>query len=625
MMARVFKSFSAALLLVLVFTLTGCGERIFAGKQEILIVMQKAQNGWNAGDLEAYMECYERSDKLRFAGEDRLSYGWHLVLENYQKAYPDQKTMGHLKFYDLDVDPLGKDTALVVGRWRLDRDHDQPHGVFTLVMRRKAEGWRIIHDHTSSGDGTLNAAEASITAADLLARVEYLTSVPLAGRLPGTKGFTLAAESAAAHFAQLGLQPGGEDGFFQHLPIEANEVIGHPVFGLIGSETPFVLGEDYVFRGFTGQGQFSAPVVFCGYGLSDPEGGYDDYSSIDVKGKIVLVFKQGPSWGRPDGESWGESNNPRPKANTAAAHGALAVLLVSKPNDAKPQPLIGSVLHGEGKHAGRIPQLQISLAVAADLLQADGLSLSHLQESIDEQKKPSSMELKSSVELKVETRYQAAADTWNVVGILPGGDPELRKQYLVLGAHLDHVGLQAGSALFPGANDNASGSAAVMEIAEAFTLAGAAPRRTVIFVLFSGEEQGLIGSKYYVDHPIRPLEDTVAMFNFDCVGHGDGIKVGGGQSAPLLWGRALQLDAMDKKLMVTNTWGNGGADATPFHENGLPTLYFVTRNSYAHLHRTSDLAETLNGPLFEAITRLGYRTAAWVADGSYRRETLLRK
>jgi ketosteroid isomerase-like protein len=621
-MYTVYRMALLCLIASLAVFVTGCGEKVFDGEGEILSVMQQAENGWNAGDLEAYMSCYHRSENLRFAGDDRLSFGWHQVLENYRKAYPDQKSMGRLDFYDLDISPLGKDSALVVGRWRLDRDFDQPHGVFTLVMRRMAAGWRIVHDHTSSGDGTLNAAEASITEADLVSRVELLSSPAMTGRLPGTEGYRLAAEFAANHFAALGLEPGGDDGYFQCLPIESNEVIGQPVFRLTGAQNNYTLGEDFLLRGFTGQGRVSAPVVFCGYGLSAPEKGYDDYAGVDVSGKIVLVFKQGPNWPQTDGENWGSANHPRPKANTAAAHGALAVLLVSKPADTNPQPLIGSVMHGEGQHPENIPQLQISLEVAEDLLDQDGWDLLELQGLIDESQAPYSVELSVGVDLEVETIYQQEAETWNVVGILPGSDPELRNEYLVLGAHLDHVGLQGGQALFPGANDNASGSAAIMEIAEAFTRAGSLPRRTVIFVLFSGEEQGLIGSKYYAEQPVRPLETTVAMFNFDCVAHGDGIKVGGGKSAPLLWGRALQLDAMDQKLMVTDTWGHGGADATPFSQKGLPTLYFVTKNSYDHLHRTSDTVDTLNGPLFEAITRLGYRMAAWVADGSYQRETL---
>ena len=612
-----------AFLVVTLILLTGCGERVLEGSNEVLSVMQKAEDGWNAGDLNQYMECYNPTENLRFVGGDKISFGWHQVLENYQSTYPDQKTMGKLSFYDLDVEILSEDAALVVGRWRLDRKSDQPHGVFTLVMRKVDAGWRIVHDHTSSGDGTLSAAEASITKEDLLAKVTNLTSIEQNGRLPGTEGYRLAAEAAAEYFAALGLQPGGDNGYFQTLPIEANEIFGQPYFGLTDGHEEFTLGEDYIFRGFTGQGDLSSSVVFAGYGLSFPERGYDDYAQLDVEGKVVLVFKQGPGWELTDGGGWQDMSNPRPKANTAAAHGALAVLMVSKPNDEHPQPLIGSVMHGAGDQELNVPQLQISHEVAAKLLRKTGLELSELQTKIDDAEKPASVDLGVSVDLKVKTRYQKEAETWNVVGIMPGSNVDMATEFLVLGAHLDHVGNQAGQAFFPGANDNASGAAAVMEIAEAFVRSGTAPLRTLVFVLFSGEEQGLIGSKYYVDHPARPLNSTVAMLNFDCVAHGDGIRVGGGKSTPLLWGRALQLDAMDKNLMVPGTWGGGGADAAPFHEAGLPTLYFVSTNSYTHLHKTSDQVETLNGDLFEAITRLGYRTAAWIGDGSYQRENLL--
>ncbi len=614
-----------AFLLVLLLSLIGCGERVLEGTREISEVMSRAEDGWNAGDLNEYMQCYLHSENLRFASDDGFSFGWHQVLENYQSSYPDQRSMGHLSFYDLDIELLSEDAALVVGRWRLDRKSDQPHGVFTLVMRRGAAGWRIVHDHTSVGDGTLSAAEASITKAGLLDQVEALTSGAMNGRLPGTEGYRLAAELAAEHFADLGLQPGGDKGFFQTLPIEANEVIGQPNFGISGAPDSYTLGEDYVFRGFTGGGDYSAPVVFCGYGLSFPDRGYDDYADVDVEGKIVLVLKQGPGWALPDDGGWQGMSNPRPKARTAAAHGALAVLMIAKPNDKNPQPLIGSVMHGEGQHLKDVPQLQISQAVAAELLKNSDLSLSELQSRIDETQSPSSRPLELTVDLKVETRYQPAAETWNVVGILPGSDPDLSTEFLVLGAHLDHVGGQAEKALFPGANDNASGSAAVMEIAEAFVRAGQAPPRTLVFVLFAGEEQGLIGSQYYADNPVRPLESTVAMMNFDCIAHGDSIRVGGGKSAPLLWGRTLQLDAVAENLMIPGTWRGGGADATPFFNQGLPTLYFVTTNTYTHLHRTSDRVQTLNGDLFQAITRLGYRTASWIADGGYQREMLIRQ
>ncbi len=622
MMYTVYRVVLGIMALMMAVGLTGCGSKISGDSDAVLTVMQEAEDAWNAGHLEDYMNCYLHSPEMRFAGEDKISFGWHQVLENYRKTYSDQSLMGKLTFSDLDVETLSEDAALVVGRWRLDRDSDQPHGVFTLVMRKGVEGWRITHDHTSSSDGTLTAAEASITQHDLMRRVKFLTGDNLAGRLPGTRGYRLAAEYCAGEFARLGLKPAGTKGYFQSFPIEANEVTGQPLFALKGESKKYILGEDYVFRGFTGQGNLTAPVVFCGYGLSQPEGHYDDYADVDVEGKVVLVFKQAPSWQMKDGESWQGLANPRPKAATAAAHGAVAVLLVSKPNDAHPQPLIGSVMHGDGLQLAGIPQLQISHDVAADLLKASGLNLKNLQTEIDENHAPASGQLAAEVALKVETRYQPDAETWNVVGVIPGADPNLRHDALILGAHLDHVGIQAGQALFPGANDNASGSAALLEIAEAFTRSAKPPARTVIFILFSGEEQGLIGSQYYVDNPVWGLDETVAMFNFDCIAHGDSLKVGGGVSAPNLWNHALQLDAEAKNLMSIQTWGNGGADATPFHQTGMPTLYFVTKNSYTHLHRTSDKLETLNGPLFEAMARLGYRTAAWVADGAYEREIL---
>ena len=204
----------------------------------------------------------------------------------------------------------------------------------------------------------------------------------------------------------------------------------------------------------------------------------------------------------------------------------------------------------------------------------------------------------------------------NVVGRIEGADPALRDQFLVIGAHLDHVGSQGGI-YFPGANDNASGAAAVVAIAEAFARGGPPPKRSVLFVLFSSEESGLDGSKRFVEHPPVPLERIVAYFNLDCVGHGDSIQVGSGKTSPKLWQLARDLDARGARLTVEETWGGGGADATPFAEKKIPTLYFASKFSYTHLHLPSDQPATLNPRLYEALARLVYRTAWTVAEGGY--------
>ncbi len=198
--------------------------------------------------------------------------------------------------------------------------------------------------------------------------------------------------------------------------------------------------------------------------------------------------------------------------------------------------------------------------------------------------------------------------------MIEGSDPDLKKEYLIIGAHLDHVGSQAGKIYFPGANDNASGSAALLQIAREFSKAQKKPKRSIIFVFFAGEEQGLYGSKYFSENMKFSKEKVKAMINLDCVGYGDSIQIGGGESAPTFWNIAKQIDNGNDKLLVTRTWKGGGADAESFYEKGIQTLYFVTTNSYKHLHMLSDKPETLNKNLFEAITKLAFKTIANIAE-----------
>jgi Zn-dependent M28 family amino/carboxypeptidase len=250
-----------------------------------------------------------------------------------------------------------------------------------------------------------------------------------------------------------------------------------------------------------------------------------------------------------------------------------------------------------------------------------------LREVIDREKQPRPLALPATVRVVVNARYVSAAPTANVVGLMSGRDPALADETLVIGAHLDHVGEQAGELLFPGANDNASGAAAVVALAEAFARRaeddGDFPQRSVVFVLFAGEEQGLLGARHYVDHPVVPLSRTVAMLNLDCIASGDSLQAGGGANAPRLWELARDLDREGERLLVERTGGGGGADATPFHEAGVPTLYFATTNGYRDLHQPTDVVERLYPQLYLAMARLAVRVAAVVADGGYERETVV--
>ena len=462
-----------------------------------------------------------------------------------------------------------------------------------------------------------------IKSANLLKTVEYLASPELNGRLGGSEGYYKAAAFMADEFKKIGLKPVGDEGYYQNFTVEYNEILAPCKFALVnadGSISNYKLGDDFVCRGFTGSGKLNTEVVFAGYGFSDKANSFDEYENIDVKGKIVVVFKQTPSWKLGE-ENWNQSL--RYRAKIAYDKGAVGLIFVSKPNDKNPQKPIGSVMDGEGEQLENFPMIHADISVVDGILASSGKNLKDLQTQIDNNKKPSSFNANQTVLLEVNAKYDKARKTMNVAGLLEGSDDKLKNEYLVVGAHLDHAGSQAGEIYFPGANDNASGSASVLEMARAFAESGVKPKRSILFILFSNEESGLNGAKYYTDNPLVPIENTVAMFNNDCVGHGDSIQIGNGKSAPNLWQITRSIDSLSTNSMILRTWNGGGADAEPFHRKGIPCLYFVSYFSYTHLHLTSDKPETLNPVLFENICRLGYMSAYEVAMGNYSKETVI--
>ncbi|MFA7359909.1 MAG: M20/M25/M40 family metallo-hydrolase [Candidatus Kapaibacterium sp.] len=458
---------------------------------------------------------------------------------------------------------------------------------------------------------------------NLIKTVEYLASPELNGRLGGSEGYYKAASFMADEFKKLGLKPIGDEGYFQNFNVEYNEIIAPCKFAMVNKEGSLInykLGDDFVCRGFTGSGNINAEVVFVGYGFSEKTYDFDEYENTDVKGKIAIMFKQTPSWQHGE-NNWNQSL--RYRAKIAQDNGALGVIFVSKPNDKYPQKPIGSVMDGEGEHLENFPMIHADITVIDQLLAANGKNLKDIQTQIDESKKPVSFITTQKVYLEVNAKYDKARKTMNVAGLLEGSDDKLKNEYLVIGAHLDHAGGQASEIYFPGANDNASGSASVLEIARAFVGSGVKPKRSILFILFSNEESGLNGANYYANNPLVPLEKTVAMFNNDCIGHGDSIQIGNGKSSPILWQITNSIDSVNTNTMISRTWNGGGADAEPFHKKGIPCLYFVSYFSYTHLHLQSDKPETLNPAVFENISRLGYMTAYEVALGNYGKETVI--
>ena len=224
----------------------------------------------------------------------------------------------------------------------------------------------FVHAQSTTGLSEINKE-------DLIKNVRILSSADFDGRLPGSEGYNKAAHYVADKFYELGLKFAGDEQYFQYLNVEYNKIESPAIFKIIvdGDTINYKLGEDFVLRGFTGSNSFTLPVVFCGYGISRPDLYYDDYEGINVKNKIVMVFKQNPKW-KNDDKDWG-INYPREKSLVAKKHGAKGILFLSLPNDEKPQPLIGSVMHGEGEQPIDFPQLQISVRCCKYIVKQNGV------------------------------------------------------------------------------------------------------------------------------------------------------------------------------------------------------------------------------------------------------------
>ncbi len=454
---------------------------------------------------------------------------------------------------------------------------------------------------------------------DALRRAVFeLSSPEFEGRLTGTDGYALAARYAAERFRRAGVQPGGSEGtYFQPFMLEANEVTAPAVLSIEHegwTGPPYRFGRDLVARGFTGSGRVeNASVVFVGYGLEDNEKGWHDYEGIDARGKVALMFMGTP----PETGDWGDKSRPRFKSTIARSHGVMAILFIDDPGDDVLSP-IGSVYHGDvGNHQADMPQLSIRNSVADDLLYGLPHTAVSLKKQIGDTGRPFSMPLKTRVSLETSARYLPETVTWNVVGYVEGSDPAVSDEYVIVGAHLDHVGDQAG-VLFAGAQDNASGSIMVIAMAEAMSRSPVKPRRTVYFVLFAGEELFLAGSEYFAAHPPRPITGAAGMINLDMVGTGPVLRMDGGQTTPIFQQMAVEADRLYGNFGLADQRPTpavaGASDHSAFINAGVPTIYLHSRGAPGRVHTPEDVASTIDYDAYFRTTCVVYLTLFQMAD-----------
>lgn len=366
--------------------------------------------------------------------------------------------------------------------------------------------------------------------AAMKAHVMFLASDAMKGREAGSPEFDIAAQYVAAQFFAAGLAPGGDaGGYLQRVPLVSYQATdkGRFVLSNAAGSTPLVFGVDYVPAANPAKAEtsVSAPIVFVGYGIDAAQYGLTDYAGVDVRGKIVAFFGGAPA--RLGGEERAFFASPGTKARAAAAHGAIATITLESPVTAKTRPFARMADYyarprmtwakpdGTGT-ADPIPSLgTLSQGGAAKLFGAGWTKLAKVAGSANA--KFTSRLLPGTLSAATRTGFTPAASS-NVVGLIPGSDPVLAKQVVVLSAHLDHIGVTApvkGDAINNGALDNAIGIASLIEEAKRFTASGQRPKRTILFLAVTGEEKGLVGSDYFTNHPTVPLADIAADVNLD--------------------------------------------------------------------------------------------------------------
>lgn len=455
------------------------------------------------------------------------------------------------------------------------------------------------------------AALAAFTADDLSRHIKVLASDEYEGRAPGTRGEELTVNYLTEQFKSLGLKPGNPDGtYVQNVPMAGFAAEPRLSFNVNGKVIDLKSTDDYVAVSRRIEPEIkveNSDVVFVGYGVVAPEYGWDDYKGVDVRGKTIVMLINDPAIPDPNDPSRPDDKMFKGKAMTyygrwtykyeiASEKGAAAAIIIHEEGPAGyPYEVVSGSWGRENvdikmpdNNAGRVAvEAWINLNRAKELFAASGQDFEALKRAaLSRDFKPVSLPAKANFDIKNSLRN---IESKNVIAKLEGSDPKLKDEYVVYTAHWDHLGRdekRAGDQIFNGAIDNASGVAALLEIAEAFTKLPAPPKRSIIFLAVTAEEKGLLGAKYYATRPLYPLNRTLANLNMDGVNQWgrtkDVVLVGEGNStlddllreAAQQQGRTIKPDPEAEKGFFYRS------DHFEFAKEGVPALYPDTGTEY---------------------------------------------
>ena len=501
-----------------------------------------------------------------------------------------------------------------------------------------------------------DAGLASINADALKGHIYFLASDELGGRDSLSREGRIAAEYIAGFFHRAHLKPVGSNGtFFQNFPMVESQIDREHTYlraKVGGSTRDFAMGPEFsLSRQGSVDVEVSAPLVFAGYGIAAPEYSYDDFTGVDVRGKIVMVLTHEPQEHDANSRFKGRFNTVHAfnfwKPEVIRQHGAAGILIVQEKTPDRTRsrtpsgPTNAQIRTDRPAHTltspyQDLPLFTISRQTADVLLAPSGKTIDDLQNQIDRTGQPQSTPIADvTIAMRRAVKERTVVQTRNVVGVLEGSDPRLKDEYVLVTGHYDHVG-QKGAFIYHGADDNASACAAVMAIAEAFRAAGP-PKRSLMFLIFEAEEDGLLGAFHYVANPVVPLANTVAVFNSDMIGRDEDdpqwnshaedsrnqVNVVGTLYNPDL---RRVIDAQNREIGLKLDYKTDGddpegwfsrSDHYPFAVNHVPMVMFNT-GEHPDYHTANDTWDRINYPKIEKITKLIYLSVRDVANSATR-------
>jgi hypothetical protein len=580
--------------------------------------------------------------------------------------------------------------STVIGQEVKEEEKPDPLTNFSLV------------DETQPVPEDMKVGFESITGKDAVTYLKFISDDLLEGRDTASDGYDTAALYGATMFELWGLKPAGDKhrprmdmrrmmmggqmpqsskrSYFQNIAMrETLETDGKAVAewqkGQQKKTRSFYADIDYSYFA-SGTQSLTAPVVFVGYGIQEKSLNFDEYKNLDVKGKIVMILSEAPGKSDPESQfNKGELKEKyypqrrrmrrmtNPKTKLATDLGAVAVLLVENSPQDNPdvarqtltrqqindeRPIIPgerrriSLVEGGGLRMpwDSVATIRISREMANQILDFVGQDVNSLKSKIEKTLQPQSMPLTGVTFTVKSTAKTKLVNSMNVLGYIEGSDPELKKEAIVIGAHLDHIG-KRGDYIFNGADDDGSGSVGVMEIAEAFAKNPVKPKRSIVFALWTGEEKGLLGSRYYVAHPF--IEKTICNLNLDMISRVYD------KSRIAMMARMFRvnipeevMEKIDAKKFVNLSYdadtpelskvirennsyvglhismrasseNMGGSDHAPFAMSNIPWTFFMAAMTEDY-HQPTDTVDKANPKLMEKIIRITYLTAFALAE-----------